>query len=550
MTEPATRSPLLQSLWRYRWIVAAAPLLVAAPTYALADAQPRTYQAEATVFFVDPRGSGVLGSGGQPRVDTAAFVNQQVERARSRPVLERAAQIAEAPDLARLQEAVAVDGEPDLLAMRITATGRSAEAAAARANAVTDAFDEVVAERALADAELGVVELAGELADIQREVDVLVDQLAAAPGDPMLNARLQSLIQLQLQLEARQRELTVEAAAAGSGIDLVEPAIPPEAPSDPRPLLDALLAGLATAVLSGWAAHWHASRVRVVLNRLEPERILDVPLLGEVPRFDAAAIDAGELQPVVDEAVQFLRASVEFVLGDLGWPVSLAITSAVPGEGKTSLSLLLSRAMCDGREVALLDADLRASGLTRRLGCESRPGLTDLVTRNVPLDSCVHRPPGPPAAGVAFVPSGRRSEAPAAFLRSAAFGRRLAELGEAFDLVILDSPPLLAVADAVVVAAQADGVVLVVDHGARVADLERLRERLSIVPRPVLGYVYNRAPLRGSHYGYGYGYGTVEPAVEQSHDRGAARVWPLTGTWSVWLSQRRRESVNRRSNPV
>jgi hypothetical protein len=75
-----------------------------------------------------------------------------------------------------------------------------------------------------------------------------------------------------------------------------------------------------------------------------------------------------------------------------------------------------------------------------------------------------------------------------------------------------------------VVSGHANGVVLVIDHGCRVADLQRLRERLEVLPTPVLGYIYNRAPLRGSHYGYGYGIQPEEPAPARRRRDGIRRT--------------------------
>ncbi|HUG86622.1 MAG TPA: AAA family ATPase, partial [Euzebya sp.] len=480
---------------------------MAACVFGLSNAQARVYTAEARVFFVDPRGAGVLGGGGQPRVDTVAFVNQQVQQATSRHVLERATELVagERPSVDQLSRAVTVDAQPELLAMEVRATAASPDAAAMFANAVVDSFDAVIRERGLAQAERAVAELSEEVATIQTQIDELEQQLTATPDQPVLNARLQSLVQVQLDLEARQRELTVEAVATGAGIDLIEAATPPLEPAGPKPVRDAILVGLLSLLVAGGAAHWHATRARKVDHRLDAEQVLDVPLLGEMPRFDATAVDAGDVEPAVSEALQFALSSMAFVIGDAD-ATSIAITSATPGEGKTSLSLLLARAMgAEDRPVVLVDADLRARGLTRGLGDEGRRGLTDFVDLGVAMDRCTYRPTSRALEAITVMPAGRNDDAPTGMLRSQTFSRRLDELKQSFDVVILDTPPLLAVADAAVVCAQADAVVLIVDHGIRIADLHRLRERLAIVPRPIVGYIYNRAPLRGSHYGYGYG---------------------------------------------
>ena len=93
----------------------------------------------------------------------------------------------------------------------------------------------------------------------------------------------------------------------------------------------------------------------------------------------------------------------------------------------------------------------------------------------------------------------------AGYFRSAAFRTALPTLADAYDLVIVDSPPVMSAAETADLAAQADGIVLVVRNGTPLRDLDDAHQRLSMSGTPLLGYVYNRA--RGKSHGYGYGYG-------------------------------------------
>ena len=107
-----------------------------------------------------------------------------------------------------------------------------------------------------------------------------------------------------------------------------------------------------------------------------------------------------------------------------------------------------------------------------------------------------------------FVPAGSPAGDTAAFFRSPAFRSAIRRLRDSADLVIIDSPPMLVVADTAAIASQVDGIVVVVAHGASLRGLADLRQQLQFLGTPLLGYVYNRSPASNGRYGYAqYGYG-------------------------------------------
>jgi Mrp family chromosome partitioning ATPase len=168
---------------------------------------------------------------------------------------------------------------------------------------------------------------------------------------------------------------------------------------------------------------------------------------------------------------------------------------------------------------------VRTRGLTDLIGVRPQPGLTDLVD-DVPSSSVIKGSGVDADATISVVACGSRSTDPAAFFRTGQFRRAMSRLKREADLVIVDAPPILAVSDTSAIAAQSDGIVMVVRNGTAIHQLEAARDRLAFIGVPVLGYVFNRADPRHSQYGYSNGYsyshGESEPSTKvaaRSHSR-------------------------------
>jgi capsular exopolysaccharide synthesis family protein len=199
----------------------------------------------------------------------------------------------------------------------------------------------------------------------------------------------------------------------------------------------------------------------------------------------------------------------------------LLVTSVAPGDGKTVTSLNTAIAASrDGRQVTLVDADSRMEGLAKLCGIQPQTVLTNLTSDAVPFEWAVaaHDLFG---ANVQLMPLGLEVDDPAGFFRSHRFRRALERVRERGDLVIVDTPPLLVVSEAAAIAAQADGIVLVISQGASRRILEEARARLDLVGTPLLGYVYTRSKP-GSTRGYeGYLYGPAAVSASKGNGQDA-----------------------------
>jgi len=291
-------------------------------------------------------------------------------------------------------------------------------------------------------------------------------------------------------------------ATGGPAIFLttVAKATPPSSAFSPNTLLitaTCLVLGLLLSVLFALARSVLDTRVRSVK---EIRRVTDAAVLSTV-RYERNASQhalAMRDDPYGDRAESYrrLRTNLRF-LNLTGSRRSIVITSALLGEGKSTTAINLAIAMSEGSaRILLIDADLRWPSIAQYMGIEGEVGLTTVLIGEADLDDVI-QPWGDGKLDV--LPAGQVPPNPSELLDSQAMADLLALLGERYDVILLDSAPLLPVTDAAILSRLADGVLMTV--GARTAHRNQLADGLSAlaaVEARVLGLVLNQAPDEGS----------------------------------------------------
>lgn len=284
-----------------------------------------------------------------------------------------------------------------------------------------------------------------------------------------------------------------------------------KAPVSPKPTQNLAL-GLILGLLLGLGLAVLRDRFDTLLRTKDDvSDVTDATILGGVP-FDG---DAPQHPLIVQadphssraEAFRSLRTNLQFV-DPANPPKSIVITSSLAGEGKTTtaanLALTLAQA---GSRVCIIEGDLRRPRLLRYLGLEGAVGLTDVLIGRADLDQ-VLQPLGDHS--LAVLGAGALPPNPSELLGSPAMRGVLEQLGQCFDYVIIDAPPLLPVTDAAVASTLVDGVVVVVGSGINHRDhLTTALDSLGHVNAKVLGVVVNRLPKRSGgqrYYDYRYEY--------------------------------------------
>ena len=307
---------------------------------------------------------------------------------------------------------------------------------------------------------------------------------------------------------------TVKGITDSVDLHLTGPADQPGSPSSPKPLLNIAL-GLLLGLLVGVAL----AVVRDILdNRIKtPENLAkdaDAPLMGVIvedpwTERHAIATRAGN-RNVRAENFRQLRANLQFANVD-EHPRVIAVTSSVPEEGKTTVAINLASTLAEaGFSVCLVDADLRRPTVAKVLGLVSPVGLTSVLIQQIALSDALQH-----AGSTLYVlASGPTPPNPSEVLASSYVRDVIRSLLDSVDYVIIDTAPLLPVADGSEVAALADGTLLVARHGVTTdTNVERSVQTLRRVDAKLIGVVLNRMPIRRNSREYGYTYyRTEEPS--------------------------------------
>ncbi|HZD23663.1 MAG TPA: AAA family ATPase [Acidimicrobiia bacterium] len=506
---------LLESLWRFRRLVVITVVVAAVAGYGLSMLLPTQYEAEAELILTDPSSTSAFQDVTAGR-DLSRYVRNEATYMASSEVLGRAAATL-GMSIEDLRENVTAVAANDVDLITITARRPTAQGAMAMANAVATSYQELKEESVRTLAEDAISELEATRATLQAEIDTYETRLADDPDNSALKAQRDAAIGQLVTIESRISQIDINSALFGSGVANYEAAELPEAPASPKPLRNAAALAILGLLAAGAYAWWRTENSPLAETRLDAAAVLGAPLLGEVPVFET--MDANSEFPAVSAPHSLAAERYHFIVSSLDFAVeekdasTVVITSPATGDGKTVTAVNLAAAVsADGRRVMVVDADERQRRLTRLAGQNAGMGLVDLARSDVDLEHCLIDWRFEDNLRVQLLPAGTDAAGSAAFFRSPEFKKAMARIKDAAELVLIDSPPALAVSETADIAAEADGVIVVVVQGTSLADLADVRARLEITHTPILGYVFNRStPPRfgysrySGYYGYGYG---------------------------------------------
>ena len=295
-------------------------------------------------------------------------------------------------------------------------------------------------------------------------------------------------------------------------VTVLAPAQVPEAPTSPDIPRNLLIGIMISWVLAGGAILLFEHLDDTIKDADDVRTVLDVSTLGAITRFthiqkptDHVVTLAHPRSPTA-EAYRVLRTNLRFS-GIENPSGALLVTSAGPGEGKSTTAANLAVIMAQsGKRVILMDADLRRPSLHKFFGVSNNVGLTNLFLGDMTGVESVMRPTG--IESLRFIPSGHIPPNPAEILESSQMKRIISDLRGQCDMLILDSPPVLAVADPSILGSRCSGAILVVDAGRTRSEVcYRALDTLNHTGTKVFGVVLNKlSTRRASGYYYYYHY--------------------------------------------
>ena len=304
----------------------------------------------------------------------------------------------------------------------------------------------------------------------------------------------------------RYKEVDVAGGVGANNVFIIDKAELPDAPSSPlimRSILLSVLLGLDAGIGSAVLLD---KMDDVIVSMEEAERLSGMSILGVIPKTKTSPeVELVEPRSALSEAYRSLCTSLQFAT-DHGLPRSLAITSSGPGEGKSLTSLAIGSHFARlGLKVLLIDADLRNPSLHKKMNLDNSVGLSNYLTgANTPPETMQRCE----LENLAIMSSGPLPPNAADLLSGARFASLLSNSLEIFDLVLIDGPPVLGLADAVLLSNAAEATIFVMGAGkARRGDVSGSLRRLGMSKTSLIGAVLTMFDAKKAGYGYGYGYG-------------------------------------------
>lgn len=496
-------------LWSWAWLVALAGGLAAGAALIFSLLSTPIYQTSTRLLVSDPPAMRSIDYSAM--VSSQSMTSTYAEMLVDLPVLQGVIdelQLATTPQ--QLKNSVAVEIVRGTQLLVVTVEDPNPAQAADVANTIGRVFAARIRE--LQTQRYGATQegLAKQVSDMEAQINETTQALAVetnAAQKLQLESRLTEYRRLYSNLVTNYEQVRLAEAQTSTNVVVAEPASVPVKPVRPRTLTNSLLAALAGMVLAAGAV----LAIDLLDDTLKsPETIrtkFNLPLLATIVNHemeDERPISLSAPRSPVTEAFRSMRTNITFAGVDK--PIRrILVTSATPQDGKTTVSTNLAVVLAQSeKKVILLDADLRRPQVHRKFGLLNRAGLSEMFVCDLEaLPGVIQTVEAP---GLAVVTSGSLPPNPAELLTSHKLTAILDRLAEDYELILIDTPPVLSVTDAVALAPSMDGVILVAKPGkTRLRDLEQTITQLRAVKARILGVVLNDVETTSRKYGYYYG---------------------------------------------
>lgn len=519
----------LKAIRRRAWIIVLSLVLIVGATLAYSYTRTPLYSATTDLLYqrsgLDEALFGaVILQGNDPQKDLQTFASLVTVNGVANAVKEK---LGLSLGVRKLTERVTAVASPDQNILSISAVDPDPQLAARIANAFADQF---ILSRAASDRET----IAAAADHVKSQLDSLSPSEAASAYGSMLKDKYENL--------------QIMESMQNGGLSVARPADAPLAPSSPQPLRDAALAFVVALVVGVGLALLVEHLDKRIKDGQTLEMLLGAPVLAHVPNVNGrwsfkrrggddekdSALIGFKNYPTLLEPFRSLRTSLDFFTAEKSLRV-IAITSGLPSEGKTTTAANLSLSLAhSGKQVVLVEADLRQPVFQKHLGVSNKVGLSTVLAGKCELAdalSVVHiegllpgsgspweqHEPAAPALQRARVrvrsqtssaqagpyspeapmdermyclPSGPLPPNPAELLESERMRKVLEELSDMYDYIVVDTPPILSVSDALTVGRHADGVIVAVRMNATTRnEAQEVGRKLRLAGLRVIGVV-------------------------------------------------------------
>lgn len=502
--------------WKWLWLIALSTLIAAGAAYYATSQQPKTYQSSATLL-VGQSFQNINPNPGDLSTSTQ-LAQTYVQILKTTAVLQGAIDatgIRMSPDTLGDRVSASLIPGTQLIELRVTDTDpqRTQVLANELAHQLTlqgpaAQAREVEQQREFLQGQID--ELRGKIQDAQNSVGTLQQEIQVSTSARDIQDKQDQITSLQSQINTWRQSfsnlLNLLSPRTPNYVSVLDPAKVPTTPIGPNIGLNVLLAGLIGFILATATAFLFEYLDDTIKTSDDVERALGLTTVGLIAPISSKKgsrlVTMNEPRSLITEAYRVLRTNIQFA--GLDKPVSkILVTSAGPTEGKSVTAANLAIVMAQaGFKTVLIDGDLRKPSQHRLFEVANDFGLTNCLLSHSTPDGFL-RPTR--VEGLKLLTTGALPPNPAEILGSASMLALLDKLESEYQIIVLDSPPILPVADAAILTRHTDGVLLVID--ANRTRREAPRRAMNIISNAggrIIGVVLNRVNPRGSGYAYYY----------------------------------------------
>jgi non-specific protein-tyrosine kinase len=518
---------------RWAWLILLVALIAGFISYFLANQQPRVYQAKTLVM---------VSGGSSSAVDsyTSSYLGIQLASTFTRTMLTQPVIDAVSSELGFKVNAgqITVTQIENSQLINITVTDLDPNRAALIANTLVTVFaDQIQKEQTsrytellqgleseLAATDAQIQEITLKLADL--EVTLSNEFVEPDPQDlanqSQLEVNLSQLRSSRSYLYSSYQSIKLAEAQSTSTIIQKDPAVPNLSPIQPQPMRSAMLSAVVGAMLVAGLVFLVTLLQDQVRDPDEFPKRWGIPVLGQISKFNSngsAIITQSQPRSPDAEAFRALRTNLKF--SKIDTPIkTVLITSPSPADGKSTIAANLATVIAQNeQDVILIDADLRRPSLHKIFKVSNRLGLSDYFIRSTEKLSGLVKKAN--TDRLRLITSGNLPPNPSELLGSKKMIEMLNLLEKRVDMMIIDSPPVLVVTDATVLASRMDGVILVVDtKKTKRSAVKHAVEQLHQVNAHIIGVVLNNAKTKRSQYYHSRNYYT-KPKEKIDHGQPA-----------------------------
>ena len=492
--------------WHWAWLIVLAGVLAGAASFLVSMRMDPVYEASSTILVSDA--SGATSTDYSSLMASERLTSTYSEMMTSQTVLIEVSQLLGLNmPLNELVGMISVAPVRDTQLVQLSVKSTDPEEAARIANTLVGVFTNQIQTIQSSRFSQSKESLQTQLTDMERQIQVFntqMDDAADQAEKERLDTKLSQYQQIYSNLLMSFEQVRMAEAQSSSSISQIEPASVPYAPVSPNVLRNTVLAVAVGMMLAAGGLVAREALDNTIKSPRDIQRMFNLPVLGVIARNNIPEeylITEYQPRSPASEAYRMLRTNIRFA--DVDEPVqSLLVTSSEPLEGKTTIAANLAVVTAkNGRDVTLIDCDLRRPTVHKRFGLTNRTGFSTLFIST--LDTLDDLRQATKIPHLSVLTTGPLPHNPSELIASRRMAEILKRIRAGGDMVIIDSPPALAVTDASILAPMVDGIVLVMTPGVtrRMAAREMI-EQLNRVGGKILGVVFNNFNENRTYYSY------------------------------------------------